>query len=130
MLTTWENIYDLKHPHPVHTDKYAVSQGIYHETEFHFWVYCLLKKRDWIVDLVKKSNVHFFKQAHKFGIEFPKNVEEVHALDEKYGNTIWLDYIYNDMKDFILSFYIMEDYKKPLVGYKQFGTHMDFVIKI
>ena len=36
MLTTWENIYDLKHPHPVHTNKYAVSQGIYHETEFHF----------------------------------------------------------------------------------------------
>ena len=75
-LTYWEKLSDLKESHPVKTAEYAYHQGISHEPALNWWAPHVLKMRDIIISLVRKSNPIYLKKTHKFRIEVPTTVAE------------------------------------------------------
>ena len=89
--TSWEKIADMKESHPIECAKYAVSQDIADEPAFNWWVPHVLKKRNLIISKVKARNTCYLERNQKFGIDLPKSVKEAQALDEKNGNTLWMD---------------------------------------
>jgi hypothetical protein len=78
----------LKEWHPVQVAEFAIATGIADEPAFNWWVTCVLKKRDWIISLVKRRSARFHKRTHKFGIELPKTVDEAYAIDKATGTTL------------------------------------------
>ena len=76
----------MKESHPIKTSEYAVAQEIDHNAVFNWWVPNVLKKREWIISLVKQCKAQYHKRTHKFGIELPKSVKDAYALDKKNGN--------------------------------------------
>ncbi len=79
--TSWENLAYLKESHPIETAEYAVTKGIDHEPAFNWWVLHVLKKCDQIISLVCKRTTRYLKRTHKFGIEVPKTVNSLSAMD-------------------------------------------------
>ena len=67
--------------------KFAVAQGIDHESAFNWWVKHVLMKRDRITSSIRKQQTRYLKN-HKFAIELPKTVEQALALDAKYYNVL------------------------------------------
>ena len=82
---------DLKESHPVQTAKFAVAQRTDHEPAFNWWMKHVLKKRDRIMVRFRKWQTRYLKKSHKFGIEFPKTVEQALALDVKNSSNLWAD---------------------------------------
>ena len=70
-----------------------MTNDIYTEPEFNYWVPHTLKERDSIISLVKKRQTRYLKKTRKFGIEMPKTVKEADKLDAKNGDTKWMDAI-------------------------------------
>ena len=68
----------LKELHPIDTSKYAIAQVIGGGPAFNWWVPHIIKKRAYIIYLVRKSSARYLKTNHKFGVELPKS--EKHAL--------------------------------------------------
>ena len=68
--------------------QFAVSQGIYHEPAFNWWVKLMLKKKDRIVASIREWQTRYLKRSHKFGIELPKTVEQALPLDAENSKTI------------------------------------------
>ena len=83
----------MKESHTVQTAEYALAQEIYHETVLNWWVNTVFSKSLQMISLVKKRNACYLNNTHKFGIDVPKLVAQAYAMDEKNGNTLWLDYI-------------------------------------
>ena len=127
---SWENLADLKESHPIETAEYAKILSIDHEPAFNWWVSHVLKKRDRIISLVRKRNLRYLKQTHKFGIELPKTVKEAFELDKKNGNTLWADAIAKEMRDVRVAFKILPDGQPAPVGYQRIPCHMIFDIKM
>ena len=69
------------------TAEYTVSQEIYHDPAFNWWVKAVPKKRLMIISLAKKRNAQYLKKTHKFGIEVPKSVVQSYALDKNNGKS-------------------------------------------
>jgi hypothetical protein len=130
MTSSWENLSDLKESHPIETVKYAKIIGVNHEPAFNLWVPHVLKKRDWIILLVKKGNPRFLKKTHKFGIEVPKTVKDALEIDRRSGNTFWADAIAKEMKDVCVAFKILLNRQSAPIGYQKIPCHMIFDIKM
>jgi hypothetical protein len=107
-----------------------VTKGIDHEPAFDWWVPHVLKKRDWIILLVRKRTTRYLKRTHKFGIEVPKTVKEALALDRKNGNTLWADAIAKEMKEVCIAFNILPDGRSAPIGYQKIRCHMIFNMKM
>ena len=116
--TSWEKLPELKESHPVQTAEFAVAQGIEHEPFFNWWVKHVLKKRDRIIASIRKQQTRYLKKSHKFGIELPKTVEEVLALDAKNGNTLCVDVISKEMENARVTFEVLPDRKPVPVGHQ------------
>ncbi len=107
-----------------------MTKGIDHEPAFDWWVPHVLKKRDWIILLVRKRTTRYLKRTHKFGIEVPKTVKEALALDRKNGNTLWADAIAKEMKEVCIAFNILPDGRSAPIGYQKIRCHMIFNMKM
>ena len=83
--TSWERLADLKESNPVEVAEFSVAQGIANEPAFSWWVPCTLRKRNSIIAAVNKRTL---KRTHKFGIQFPKNVDDARRTDEENGNRV------------------------------------------
>jgi hypothetical protein len=127
---SWENLADLKESHPIETAEYAKILGINHEPAFNWWIPHVLKKKDHIISLVRKRNLCYSTQMHKFGIELPKTVKEAFELDKKNGNTLWADAIAKEIRDVSVAFSILPDGQPAPVGYQKIPCHMIFDIKM
>ena len=57
------------------------------------WVKHVSKKRDRIITIIRKQQNRYLKKSDKFGIELPKTVEQVLAMDAKNDNILWADAI-------------------------------------
>ncbi len=121
--SSWEKLSDLKESQPIETAEFAVTAGIDHEPAFNWWVPHVLKKRDCIISMVKRRSARYLKQAHKFSIEVPKTVQEVHDLDRKNGNTFWTDAIAKEMHEVHKAFDILPDNKAVPIGYQKIPCH-------
>jgi hypothetical protein len=78
-----------------------------------------LKKHDRSISLVRKQTTRYLKRTHKFGIEVPKTVKEVLALDRKNGNTLWVDAIAKETKQVCIAFNILPDGHSVPIRYQK-----------
>ena len=81
----------MKELHSIECAKYAVAQDLQSEPDFNWWVNYVLKKRERSVSLVKKRSALYLERNEKFGIALPKTVEEVHCINKRNDNTMWVD---------------------------------------
>ena len=89
----------LKEFYPVELEEYKVLQKIDHEPDFNWFAKHVLRRRGKIISKVKqRSAKNYVKKTMKFGIEFPKKVQEAMALDNKNVNTLWNDPIAKEMR--------------------------------
>jgi hypothetical protein len=51
--TSWQRLSDLKESHPLQVAEFVFAAQIADEPAFNWWVSWVLKKRDWVVSLVK-----------------------------------------------------------------------------
>ena len=80
-------------------------QKVDHDPEFNWWVKHVLMKQDQIVAKVRQHGAKkYAKTMMKFGIEFPKTVDQALALDKKNSNTLWADAIAKEMKNVQVDF--------------------------
>ena len=127
--TSWEKLFNLKESHPVQTVEFAVAKGIDHEPALNWWVKQVLKKRDRIIDSVRKQQSIYLKKSHKFGKELPKTVEHDIPLDTKNGKTLWSDAISKELENGKVVFEILPDVKRA-PGHQFMQCHIIFSIKM
>jgi len=118
---------EMKNSYPVQTAEYAIANRIDKEPAFSWWVSHVLKKRDRIIQKMKRSK--YWVRATKYGIELPKSVAEALEIDKRTGTTFWRDAINKEMKNNAIAFKFMNDDVVP-VGYKHITCHMIFDIKM
>jgi hypothetical protein len=63
---------------------------------------------------------------HKFGVRFPKSVEQAIAIDKQNGNSLWWDAICTEMKNVRPAFDIWEQHEKELPPGGQRITYLTF----
>ena len=81
----WINLADMKEVHPVETAEYARERGISKEPAFPWWVPYTLMKTEVILTDIKNW---IRRMTHKYGIKIPRDVEHVHEIDARNGNTL------------------------------------------
>ncbi|KAL7477698.1 hypothetical protein ACHAW6_003494 [Cyclotella cf. meneghiniana] len=119
--TTWQKLSDLKE---------ALATGIADEPAFNWWVTWVLKKRDQIISLVKRGSARYHKQTHKFGIEFPKTVDEAYTINKATDTTFWHDATEMEMKNVCVAFDILADGLVPPLDHQCMRCHMFFIVKM
>ncbi len=72
----------------------------------------------------------WYKHTHKFGIEFPKTVEDTLELDKQNENTLWADAIAKEMKNVWVAFEPIEYDAQPPNGYQFVECHMTVDMKM
>ena len=80
----------------------------------------MLRSRDRIIGKVKSC---YWKKTHKFGIEFPKSVEEALAIDRKTQTDFWCKAIEKEMKN-VMPAFEFRDNDDTLPGWKRIDCHM------
>ncbi len=104
--------------------------GVALEPGFNWWVFCVLKKRDTIILLVKRRNVKYLKKTHKYSVPLPKSMDNALAIDRCSGTTIWADAISKETKNVRVVFDTLEDDRNVPHGFQFVKCHMIFDIKM
>ena len=117
----------MKESHPVEVAEYARARGIDKEPAFEWWVPHTLKKRQVILEALKKR---IRKTTHKYGIEIPTSVEHAFELDRKNGNNLWKDALEMEMYNIGVTFEILEDGKTAPAGYTKVSGHLIWSVKM
>ena len=104
-MEQWIPLRTLKETNPIEVAEYAVSRGINNEAAFHWWVPYTLREHDRIIAGV---NVRVKKTTHKYGIQFPRTVEEARLIDKITGTTHWNDALQLEMANVIVTFEILD----------------------
>lgn len=123
----WIELKDLKDSYPVQLADYAESQGLSEEPAFAWWVPHVLRKRKRIISKLKTK---YWQRTHKYGIEIPKNMDDVKRIDEKNGNTLWMDSVKLEMKNVRVAFELFEGDTNMLKGYQEISGHLVFDVKL
>jgi len=118
---------EMKDSFPVQTAEYAVAHQLSKEPAFKWWVNHVLRKRQRIVEKLKKKK--YWRRTHKYGIELPKSVPEALEIDARTGTTFWRDAIEKEMKNILPAFKFNDDDSVP-IGYKKITCHMIFDVKM
>ena len=130
-ISTWHNLSDLKECYPVEVTEYSVLQKIDHEPDFNWWKNHVLRKQYRFISKIKQRGTKkYSNKTMKFGIEFPKSVQESMALDKKDGNTLWDDYISKEMNSVRVAFDIRGKGGIPPPGYQFIKYNMVFNVKM
>ena len=123
----WMPLNKLKQALPLDTAEFAVARGIDDEPAFKWWVPYTLRRRDRIIAGI---NSRISKVTHKYGVELPTSVNQAKQLDDKNGNTLWVDAINKEMENLKVAFDILEDGAKPPVGYNKASGHLVFDVRM
>jgi hypothetical protein len=132
----WVDLHILKDSNPVELDEYAVANRISDEPAFAWWVPQTLRKRNRIVDKVKKR---YWRISHKFGIRVPKSVEEALEIDRETNTDYWYKAIKKEMDKVLVAFEVVdgcrpEDVRanqcSQLRGHQEIKCHMVFDVKM
>ena len=121
------NLADMKEAHPVETAEYARARGISNEPAFAWWVPYTLRKREVILTAVKNR---IRRMTHKYGIEIPRDVEHVHEIDGRNGNTLWRDALKMEMYNVGVAFEILDEGAHAPHGWKQVTRHLVWDVKM
>ena len=81
---------DIKESNNVDVAKYATARGVKDKPAFSWWVTHTFRKLDAIMAEVSLGVRNF---SHSYVIELPISVAKVRLIDQKNGNTFWVDEI-------------------------------------
>ena len=123
----WINLVDMKEVHPVEMAEYARARGISNEPAFAWWVPYILRKREVILTAVKNW---IRIVIHKFGVKIPRDVEHVHEIDARNGNTLWRDALKKEMYNVGVAFEILDEGVHAPHGWKQVTGHLVWDVKM
>ncbi len=101
--------------------------GIALEPGFNWWAFCILKKREAIILLVKYRNIKYLKKTHMYGLLMPKLVNDALTIDRYTGSTLWADAIVKEMNNVRVAFNALEDGRN---GFQFVKCHMNVDIKM
>ena len=124
---SWVPLKILKESNPVETAEFAIAKGIEKEPAFAWWIDHTLKKRNYFIKKLRKTQVA--KTNLKFGLVVPKSVKEALDIDRKNGNTYWNDAIKKELKNVIVAFHLLGEDEAVPVGSKKIPYHIIFDIK-
>lgn len=134
--TAWLPLKDVKESNPIDLAEYAIHNRIDEEPAFKWWVHLVIRKRNRMVNKVKKK---YWRTTHKFGIRIPKTVAEALQIDKENGNTYWSDAISKEMSKAKVS-YVPIDGVTPedvrankvdqLRGFQEIKCHVIFDVKM
>ena len=85
---------DTKNSNPIESSEYAVVNNIDQETAVKWWDGFLLRKRNIVMNKVKKN---YWRTTHKFVLRVPKSVLQALKIDKKNGNYLWEKSIKKEM---------------------------------
>ncbi len=71
--------------------------GVALEPGFNWWVFCVFKKSDTIIMLVKGHNIKYLKKIHKYSLPLQKMVNDALAIGRCSGSTLWVNAIVKEM---------------------------------
>ena len=117
----------MKDAHPVETAEYARARGISNEPAFAWWVPYTLRKREVILAAVKNR---IRRMTHKYGIEIQRDVEHLHEIDARNGNTLWRDALKKEMYNVGVAFEILDEGAHAPHGWKQVTRHLVWDVKM
>ena len=80
--------------------------------------------------MIAGVNKRISRTTHKHGVELPTSVAHAKKLDEKNGNTLWMDAINREMENLRVAFDILEDGAKIPVGYHKASGHLVFDVRM
>jgi hypothetical protein len=106
--------------------EYAVANKIAEQLAFAWWVPHILRKREWIIQKVK---TRYWKRTHKYGVELPKSVKQVLAIDRIMGTSFCKDAIEKETRNILPAFEFRDDDVMPL-SFKKIDCHMVFDVKL
>ena len=78
----WIPLKYLKAYNPVELAEYASGNRLYVELAFKWWLRHVLRRRNIIISKVKAK---YWRKTHKFGIRFPKSVNEALSIYKENG---------------------------------------------
>ena len=129
----WVPLSQLKESNSVKLALFTTSRGIADELAFSWWVPYTLKKADCIICQIKAG---MKVTTHKYGIEIPRSIKDAKRLDEKNGNTLWMDALAKEMMNVSVAFNILPKGESAPAGYKKTSgglclsfTHQAFLVK-
>ena len=134
--TAWLPLKDVKESNPIELAEYAIQNRIDDEPAFKWWVSLVIRKRNRMVNKVKKK---YWRTTHKFGIRIPKTVAKALQLDKENGNTYWSDAISKEMSKAKVSYVPIdgvtpEDVRSNKVdqlrGFQEIKCHIIFDVKM
>ena len=125
--TDWITLKELKESYPVELAEYAIANKIDDEPAFAWWIPFVMKKRERILSKVKSK---YWKRTHKYGVEIPHSIADAERIDQKNGNTLWMDAIRLEMKNNRVAFEEYDGDPSELVGYQEITAHMVFDVKL
>jgi hypothetical protein len=130
----WIDLKVLKESNPVQIGEYVIARGIQDEPAFAWWVPYVMRKRDVIVSAIK-SRIQ--KTLHKYGIEMPaparsteEAVRNAQELDQRNGNTFWMDSLSKEMGALVVAFEMLEHGQKAPVGWFKSTGHIVWDVKM
>ena len=136
--TSWVLLSEMKETFLIETAEYAVARRLADEAAFAWWVPFVLKKRKHFVSRVAKK---YWRTTHKYGIQLPKSLKEAQQLDDRNGNTKWMDATLKEMKKVMVAFEFDEKNtpedirakggKHPdYIGYQEIPYHLVYDVKM
>ena len=125
--STWEAMKDVKDCYPVQLAEYAQANNLTNQPAFVWWIPQVLKKKKRIISKIQSK---YWLRTHKFGIEIPKSVKHAKEIDDRNGNSLWMDAIYQEMKNVRIAFERFDGTMKELSAYEKIDTHMIFDVKM
>ena len=132
----WLPLRDVKESNPIELAEYAIASCIDQEPAFLWWVPLVIRKRNRMVNKVKKK---YWRTTHKFGIRLPKTVAEALRFDKENGNTYWADAMSKEMGKAKVSFNPMDGCTPEQVrankidelrGFQEIKCHIVFDVKM
>ncbi len=78
----------------------------------------------------KCQSAQYHKRTQKFGIEFPKTVDEAYATNKATGTTLWRDAKELEMKNVRVAFDVLPDGVAPPSDHQYMKCHMIFDVKM
>ncbi len=134
--TAWLPLKDVKESNPIELAEYAIINRIDDEPAFKWWVSLVIRKRNRMVNKVKKK---YWRTTHKFGIRIPKSISEALRIDQENGDTCWADAIAKEMSKAKVA-YVPIDGVSPedvrsnkvdqLRGFQEIKCHIIFDVKM
>ena len=126
-MSLWIPLSDLKESNPVEIANYSRSNKIDKEPAFGWWVPYTLKKARAIISAVQSRTR---KTNHKYGIEIPRNDDEVTKLDAKNRDTYWRNVVNKEMRNVAVAYQVMEENERAPNDHIYVGFHMVYEVKM